>query len=186
MTVSIRQEKSQPSHSKIKVRFADGSVAWFHGDSGLDFVVAPEFMKFFTISVLIFAILQSREDSAQLVGWQIPALWMAIAVTTAFWYTIAIVILRKLSDFIDVLYLYTPFLSLPCMLLTEAGTFYLLEIVMGLKGATFEQQIGHTIQAALAILLFDVLYGNFIALQHPMLHKTQYLEAVPQTADVAV
>lgn len=159
MTIKIVDE--------FRVKFADGTSYAFVGDSAHELILSPIFLKYFTICLLIFATLQQRSDIAGLTAWEFIALWVAVALSSAAWLAFIIrtfIVLRSLNY---VKMVYTPFITVPIVIITEPVMQLLLRYVFDAPPDYAYVKIEYILQPIIVLFLLDMVFGNFVAPQHP-------------------
>lgn len=154
---------------EFKLRFADGTEAWFIGGTAFDFVFSPTFLKFTSICILIFALLQRRDDVALLDLWQTTTLWFIVLSVTIFWFLSVVSILKTLQAKYGLRSIYTPFLTVPSILATELASQFFIQEILSSETQIIAFQWAYLAQAALVVILYDVFFGNFVVSRHPLL-----------------
>lgn len=165
--------------SSIKLVFADGTPVWATGRKAADHVFHPVVLKNTFICLLVFALMQGRPDIARLDGWQIALLWLSVAAATLMWFYLAVQIAIFLAGKRLIGFVYTPFITIPLMLVNQ----FVIALVLASAGDDPQAGAGlhlpFLVRDILVALLFDTQFGSYVAPRHPLYHLS---EPQPRTA----
>lgn len=146
---------------------AFGTSFFIRSDSAAEYVLHPVFLRFAILCVGIYALLDESRLTEQLVGWQLPVLWLSMALAVILGYVLIGGWMLHLIRKRHIRRLYTPFVLLPIVLIVEMtrqGVVVLLQagdwmpIPMILMSATRDFMV---------ILLMDMMHVQFVVQQHP-------------------
>ncbi|MEY4871758.1 MAG: hypothetical protein RLZZ563_1088 [Pseudomonadota bacterium] len=68
-----------PIHSHAEVTSTLGTSFWIRADSASNYALDPAFLRFLTIAIGLFALLDQGHGGPHLQGWQVPFLWLCMA-----------------------------------------------------------------------------------------------------------
>lgn len=150
-----------------KVIFADGSTVWTRAGPAADHVFHPVMLKYVLICALIYALLQNRSGLEDWAVWQISIYWLLINVVTVFWLFIAAALAIRLLQRRAIRFVFTPLISLPLVMVVELFLQVYLTWGLGRPFAGVGSIAPHVSRDLMVILLFDILYGSFVAPHNP-------------------
>lgn len=157
--------------STFRIIFADGSVYGAYYANVSEHVLQPVLLKFVVICVMLHSIIQWRSDVSQLTGWWLALMWLCITVSCIAWLyfsgSIASWLIRR--GFISSLF--TPFLTVPMVLLTETVTQVVITLVLETPMTPLRSIIGYVTRDIIVVLLFDMLFGSYVAAHHPLFFR---------------
>lgn len=178
---SVAQEHGQgynitPDAEKIvlwsKVIFADGSTVWTRVGPAAEHVFHPVVLKYVLICVLIYALLQTRSGFEDLAVWQISIYWMLVNVVTVFWLFIAAAFAIFLLRTRTIRFVFTPLISLPLVAVIELSLQTYMIWGVGQPFTGVGSIAPYVARDFLVILLFDILYGSFVAPHNPAYRRS--------------
>lgn len=151
----------------FRVRFADGTGYMFVAASATDLIFSPLFLKYFLNCVLIFAVLQQRDDVAILNAWEMLALWLAIAGAAILWLCLVISFTIWLRDRRIINSIYTPFITVSTIVFSEPALQIMLHNFLNAPPDYDYIRLEYMLQPMVVIFLMDMSFGNFVAPLHP-------------------
>lgn len=151
----------------IGLRFAHGVTYRLRSDSLADYLLAPIFLKFMAIAIALIVILQVRPTTANMLGLVSIFQWVTFIGGTLLCLFCFGAICIALKNVGLIKTVYTPFICVPSMLLTEYVTQEALFILWGVPRMTGEETIMNISQMSGVVILLDILYGTFVAPVHP-------------------
>lgn len=163
--------------SSFRIIFADGSVFWARFANVSEHVLQPVLLKFIVICVVLHGILQWRADVAQLTGWWIALLWLCITFAAVTWFYLSGSLVSWLIRRGMITVIYTPFLTVPMVLVTETVTQLILSLVLEHAFVSVRAIIGFAARDIIVVLLYDVLFGSYVAVHHPLYSRDRPVDA---------
>lgn len=168
----------------ITVIFADGTRYRFAGTSATELILSPVFLKFFSICILIFVFLHQRSDLADLEVWERIATYLAISIADVAWLLFSIRITILLRNWGVIRSVYTPLISVPTIIFSESAIQLMHTSVLNVPLSLSSVHLEYIVQVMVVIFLMDMLFGNFVALQHPSFVKQDKPFATPKASAV--
>jgi hypothetical protein len=169
----MRSYRVKPQGAALGLRFAHGATFQLKSDSLADYLLAPIFLKFLALSAAIVVLLHDRPVSTQDLGMTSIVQWVAVTGGTLaclFCFGAVCVSLKNVGAIRTV---YTPMVCLPSIVLTEYAAQELLFALWGVPRTPMETSLIQISRMCGAVILLDILYGSFVAGQHPQtLHPT--------------
>ena len=162
-----------PTVSYAEVTSTLGTGFWIRADSASDYVLDPAFLRFLIISIGIYALLTQGDGSPQLVGWQLPFHWLAVAGMVLVGHIATLNLLFHLSRRGMVRRHYTPVIFVPILILAEAtgqAVFWLLDVA---APQPLHLMLGDLARNLLVLFLFDLLHVHYVVPTHPLAHLTR-------------
>ncbi len=150
-----------------------GSSFYVRSDSAAEYFLHPVFLRFLMLSLGIYTLMDQSDAAQLLVGWQLPMMWLATALTV-------IASLVVLGGLILRLYLrgvlrriYTPFLVLPIVILAEITEQSVVHLLQAGDWKTLPDTLTDLTRNMMVVLLLDVMHVLYVVPTHPL--------AVPRT-----
>jgi LytTr DNA-binding domain len=173
-----------PTVSYAEVKSTLGTSFWIRADSASDYVLDPAFLRFLIITIGIYALLDQRDSGPQLIGWQVPVLWLAVAGTVLVGYIAVISLVLSLYRRGTFRRYYTPFVFIPILAISEATS----QAVFWLLGAADPEPLhfvlGDMARDILVLFLFDLLHVHYVVPTHPLAVMTRPAQPAPAAAPV--
>ncbi|OYU16790.1 MAG: hypothetical protein CFE34_19135 [Rhodobacteraceae bacterium PARR1] len=160
---------ARPAVPHVKVMFADGTQVWVRQGKAADYIFSPVILKNTFINLLVYGLLVWRSDFSGLDVWQIVTVWMGISVGVLLWLYLATVVVTFLVQARVIGFVFTPFFTLPIVLVSETTTQLILMALTGEPLVSVGSVLHFVIRDLLVVLLFDIQFGNFVAPHHPMM-----------------
>ncbi|NBE09087.1 LytTR family DNA-binding domain-containing protein [Paragemmobacter ruber] len=136
----------------------------------------PVFLRFAILCVGIHALLDESHATDRLIGWQLPVLWLSMALAVILGYVLIGGWMLHLFRKRHVRRLYTPFILLPIVMIAEMtrqGVVVLLQAGDWLPVPIFLMSVT---QDFLVLLLMDMMHVQFVVPQHPLAQVEQQAE----------
>lgn len=181
--------KTDPDAIELKLLFGDGTAGWVKEESGFDFVFNHIFIKYALICLTIVFLLQHRADALETKAWEFGLVWVNITITVLLWFAFVskVVIFLKKRGISRAIY--TPLVSVPCVFATEMTMQVTMHYITGDAFEISRQTVQYLVQSMCAVMLFDILFGNFVAHAHPMIEtedvRSQRISAQADTVTPA-
>lgn len=150
-----------------KMIFADGTTVWTRGGPAADHIFHPVMLKYVMICVLLYALLHTRAAMDALALWQIAVYWFGVVIVSTLWLFIAAATSNWLLRSGIIRFIYTPFISLPLILVNETLFQVYMAWFIGQPYTGLETFAPYVIRDCIVIILFDVQYGTYVAPHHP-------------------
>lgn len=152
-----------------EIRFADGKPYWMVPSTASDLLLHPVFLKFFASCLVIYALLDvnGTAQSAGQAGFALAAVWALVGVVAMLWIAAVFTVLRWLWRRGYVRVVYTPCVTLPLFLASAVATHFLLVTLTDWPRPVLADWINGLVRDMFVILIMDMLFGNFVAPQHP-------------------
>lgn len=171
-----------PTVSYAEVKSTLGTSFWIRADSASDYVLDPAFLRFLVITIGIYALLDQRDSGPQLIGWQVPVLWLAVAGTVLVGYIAVISLVLSLYRRGTFRRYYTPFLFIPILAISETTS----QTVFWLLGAADPEPLQFVLsdmaRDILVLFLFDLLHAHYVVPTHPLAVTTRPAQPAPAAA----
>lgn len=160
-------ESSQTvSHAQVISTF--GSSFWIPTDSAADYILHPVFLRFSMLCIGIYALLDQGDDAQRLMGWQLPVMWLAMAMSVITGYVVLGGWTLHLHRRGWLRRIYTPFLLFPIVLIAEATE---QSVVFLLQAGDFKpipQMLMDLTRDMMVIMLMDIMHVQFVVTNHPL------------------
>lgn len=170
--------------SYTEVKSTLGTSFWIRTDSASDYVLDPAFLRFLMIAIGIYALLDQTDTGPQLVGWQLPVLWLSVAGTVLVGYVATLSLLLGLSRRGAFRRHYTPVIFVPILIIAEAtsqAVYWLLEVP---DSQPLHIALGGVARDVLVLFLFDLLHVHYVVPAHPLAMLSRPEDApLPAPAD---
>lgn len=158
----------QASKSRgLRFKSTDGMVFWVNGESCVDYVLHPVFLHYFTLCVLIFALLDPTTDSSLSTGWHLAMSWAIVTAISIAWLSAMTWVQRWLWRRRWITLIYTPLFLVPMVLFVDLARQYFAIVVGGADWQPWSKTILDIARDIFAVLLFDILHGRYVVLAHP-------------------
>lgn len=171
-----------PTVSYAEVTSALGTSFWIRADSASDYVLNPAFLRFLITAIGIYALLTQGDGGPQLVGWQLPFLWLAVAGMVLVGHVATLNLLFRLSRRGMVRRHYTPVIFIPILILAEStgqAVFWLLDVA---EPQSLHLMLGDLARNLLVLFLFDLLHAHYVVPAHPLAHHTRPVDGTAADA----
>ncbi len=164
----------------FEIAFADGKRVRFHSGSAGEFFLNAVFMKFFFLALGINALLQFRFDVGGSLTWVTFTIWITIGFVLLIWFVIAGTFVRFLQKGGHIRLIYTPFLTIPGVVLTELSAQLIAHLLLGTNFRNVENFLPPLARDFVVLILFDILFGTYVAPLHPM--RVKATSSAPERA----
>lgn len=154
------------SHAQVISTF--GSSFWVPTDSAADYILHPVFLRFTMLCIGIYALLDQGDDAQRLIGWQLPVLWLAMAMSVILGYVILGGWTLSLHRRGWLRRLYTPFLLLPIVMIAEATEQCVVFLLQAGDFKPVPQMLMDLTRDMMAIILMDIMHVQFVVTNHPL------------------
>lgn len=145
-----------------------GTRFWVSTDSASDYFLHPVFLRFMMLALGVYTLMDQSDDARVLVGWQMPVMWLATALTI-----IASFVL--LGGWVLRLYrrgilrsVYTPFLLMPIIILAELTEQSMLQLMQVGDWKSLPNTLTDLTRDMLVIMLLDVMHALYVVPVHPL------------------
>ena len=147
---------------------AFGTSFFIRSDSAAEYVLHPVFLRFAILCVGIYALLDESPLTEQLVGWQLPVLWLSMAFAVILGYVLIGGWMLYLFRKRHIRRLYTPFALLPIVLIAEMTRQSVVVLFQAGDWMPLPMILMSATRDFLVILLMDMLHVQFVVPQHPL------------------
>lgn len=171
-----------PIVSYAEVKSTLGASFWIRADSASDYVLDPAFLRFLVITIGIYALLDQRSSGPQLIGWQVPVLWLAVAGMVLIGYIAIISLMLGLYRRGTFRRYYTPFLFIPILAISEGTSHTVFWLLDAADPEPLKLVLSDMARDVLVLFLFDLLHAYYVVPLHPLAVTTRPALPAPATA----
>jgi hypothetical protein len=145
-----------------------GTSFWLRSDSATDYCLHPTFLRFVMLALGIYTLMDQSDDAQLLVGWQLPVMWLATALTILSGFIFlggwALTLFRR-----GILRrIYTPFLMLPIIVLAELTEQSVVQLLQAGDWKTLPNTLTDLTRDMMVIMLMDVMHVQYVVPNHPL------------------
>lgn len=154
--------------SGFEYRSTLGTTFWVGGDSAADYLLHPVFLQFALLCLAVLALLDQGGGVDLLVGWQVPLVWLAVAVAGLLGGLSMMALLSALPRWIVGRRRFTPLILLPLVALGEAVRAGLVVMLGAGDWPTTPEVMADFARSAVVILILDVVHVLYVVPLHPL------------------
>ncbi len=154
------------SHAQVISVF--GTSFWVPSDSAADYILHPIFLRFTILCIGIYALLDQSDPSRQLIGWQMPVIWLAMSLAVIAGYVLVGGWFLQLFRKGIIRRLYMPFLLLPIVVIAETTEQVVVVVLQAGGWQPLPTVLTTVTRDFLVIMLMDTMHVQFVAPLHPL------------------
>ena len=165
--------------SQAQVISTFGTKFWVRSDSAADFFLHPVFLRYAMLCLGIYTLMDQSDDTQLLIGWQLPVMWLATALTIITSFIV-------LGGWVLYLYrrgflrrIYTPFLMLPIIVLAELTEQSVLQLLQAGPWKTLPNTLTDLTRDMMVIMLIDVMHVLYVVPNHPLASLLPFGQSAP-------
>lgn len=169
--------------SQAQVVSTFGTSFWVRSDSAADYFLHPAFLRFVMLSLGVYTLMDQSDDAQLLIGWQLPVMWMATALTILSSFILLGGLLLHLCRRGVLHRIYTPFLMLPIILLAELTEQSVVQLLQAGDWKTLPDTLTDLTRDMMVIMLLDVMHIQYVVPNHPLARLSPFGTAPSAPAD---
>lgn len=150
------------------IRCCDGSAFWIISRSVSDYLLNKQFLRFFLLAILIFAILAEPTRNNTMSTAENVLMWVGITIVVLSWLSVAVRLSKAMVDIGLLTAIYTPFLIFPISFITDAVSQAFIIALNASASDTFQINLTNFITGFFAMICFDIFHSRFVAPRHPL------------------
>lgn len=152
----------------ILIRTIDGTAFRMGVDSISEYLLHPVFLRFFAVTILVFAVLDTRPDAMGLTGWGLVLGWACVSAVSLLWLGLWSPLVGHAARAGWIAQVYTPIALAPLALLAELTLQAVALVLAGTPWKPISVTLQQAIRDLIVIGLFDLLHGHYVVAVHPL------------------
>lgn len=167
--------------SGFEYRSTLGTAFWVGGDSAAEYLLHPVFLQFALLSLAVLALLDPGLGAGDLIGWQVPLIWLSVAVAGLIGAVALMAALAGLPKRMLGSRRFTPLLLLPLVALGEVVRAGMIVLLGADDWPGMPALLAGFGRMALVVLILDVMHALYVVPLHPLARKEPV--RVPEVPD---
>lgn len=157
--------------SEFEYRSTLGTAFWVGGDSAADYLLHPVFLQFALLCLAVLALLDQGGGLGLLVGWQVPLIWLTVAVAVFVAGLFMMSVLAMLPRRIVGRRRFTPLILLPLVALGETVRAGMLMALGAGDWPALPDLMADFARGAVVVLILDVMHTLYVVPLHPLARR---------------
>lgn len=170
------------SASEVEYRSTLGTAFQVGGDSAADYLLHPVFLHFALLCLAILAVLDHGAVSGPAMGWQVPLIWLAVALAGLVGAVLLMALLAALPRRIVGRRRFTPLILLPIVALAEVVRASIMVVLQVSGWPPLPELLVDFARNATVVLILDAMHALYVVPLHPLARRNA--ELARQTPDM--
>ena len=141
------------------------------GDSAADYLLHPVFLQFCLLCLAVLAVLDQGDGTGAATGWQVPLIWLAVALATLLGGIVLMGFLSLLPHRLIGRRRFTPLILLPLVALAELVRAVVVVALQAGDWPTMPDLMSDFARSAILVLILDVMHALYVVPLHPLAER---------------
>lgn len=154
--------------SEVEYRSTLGTAFWVGGDSAADYLLHPVFLHFSLLCLAVLAVLDYGAVSGPAIGWQVPLIWLAVALAGLVGAVLLTALLASLPRRVIGRRRFTPLILLPIVALAEVVRASVMVALQVSGWPPLPELLADFTRNVIIVLILDAMHALYVVPLHPL------------------